>query len=187
MPVEADDFAADDDFFGNDRLVLIIFRLQTDVIFLFVEALDGRIFIANECDYDVAILRVILLGNDEVVAFMDACIDHAVASNDEHEAVVILADEFGRQGIDGLRVFICGDRFACTDGSNERHRDHLLAAPGICHDFDRARRVRILADRALKFQTLQIIVHGGCRAQTDRLSDLADRSGGSRCPRSSDG
>lgn len=27
MPVEADDFAADDDFFGNDRLVLIIFRL----------------------------------------------------------------------------------------------------------------------------------------------------------------
>ena len=94
MAIEADDFAADDDFFGNDRLVLIIFRLQTDVIFLFVEALDGRIFIANECDYDVAILSVILLGNDEVVAFMDACIDHAVAPNNEHEAVVILADEF---------------------------------------------------------------------------------------------
>ena len=113
---------------------------------------------------------------------MDACIDHAVASNDEHKAVVILADEFGRQGIDGLRVFICGDRFACTDGSNERHRDHLLAAPGIGHDFDRARRVRILTDRALKFQTLQIIVHGGCRAQTDRLSDLADSRGEAAVP-----
>ena len=41
----------------DDRVHRIVFRLQTDVIFLFVEALDGRIFIANECDYDVAILR----------------------------------------------------------------------------------------------------------------------------------
>ena len=105
---------------------------------------------------------------------MDARIDHAVAANDQHEAVVILADEFGRQGIDGLRVFIRSDRFACTDGSDERHRDHLLTAPGVSHDFDRARGVRILADGTFEFQTLQIIVYGGRRAQTDRFSNLTD-------------
>ena len=37
---------------------MVIFRLQTDVIFFFVEALYGRIFIADKCDYDVAILRI---------------------------------------------------------------------------------------------------------------------------------
>ena len=61
-----------------------------------------RRFVIDEGDDDFAVFCRVLMANDELVAFEDAGIFHAVPLDDEHEAVVI-ADEISREGYRRLR------------------------------------------------------------------------------------
>ncbi len=65
------------------------------------------------------------MADDELIAFEDAGIFHAVPLDDEHEAVVI-ADEISREGVDVFDALFGKDRSSGTDLADEGQGNDLL-------------------------------------------------------------
>lgn len=73
MTVEADDFAENLAVSRVNRFVFIIFRLESNGIF-FTEIALYRRFVVDEGHDDFTVVRRILMADDELVPFENACI-----------------------------------------------------------------------------------------------------------------
>ena len=135
---------------GINRFVFVIFRLQADRVGFVEVALDRR-FLANEGDDDFAVFCRFLSADDELVAFEDTGVLHAVPLDDEHEAVVI-ADEVGRERVDVFHAFFGKDRGAGPDLPDQGQGDDLLGPPrAFVEEFDGPVLGRVAADIAQIF------------------------------------
>lgn len=76
MAIETDNLAANGNILGNNGLVSIIFRLQPDMVIFLVEALNRSVIIAYQGYNDITVLGMVLFRYDEVIAFLNACLDH---------------------------------------------------------------------------------------------------------------
>ena len=176
MTIEADDFAENLAVTRINRFVFIIFRLESNGV-LFAEISLYRRFVIDEGDDDFAVFCRVLMANDELVAFEDAGIFHAVPLDDEHEAVVI-ADEISREGIDVFDAFFGKEWGPGADLADEGEGDDFLGTPGtFVEEFDGPVLGRVAADIAQIFQTMEVAVDRRRRAQSDFFTDFPYRTG----------
>lgn len=142
---------------GINRFVFVIFRLQADRVGFVEVALDRRFF-ANEGDDDFAVFCRFLAADDELVAFEDAGVLHAVPLDDEHEAVVI-ADEVRREGVDVFDTFFSKDGGTGPDLADQGQGDDFLGPPRtFVEEFDGPVLGWVAADIAQIFQAVEIAV-----------------------------
>src|SRR6185369_13135549 len=98
FPDEPDDDALDFDRrtrLDDDRIHGGVGGLEADMIFLFVEALECGLAAVDEGDNHFTVAGSGLLGDDDVVAGVDAFVDHGVAF-DLQDVGVLAADHEGR-------------------------------------------------------------------------------------------
>nr|DAY80404.1 MAG TPA: hypothetical protein [Caudoviricetes sp.] len=125
-----------------------------------VKTLDSCLVIADECNNDISVSCIILFGYDQIIAFLDTGINHAVSANDKNKAIIIFPNKFRRHREDRFQVFISDDWFTCTNSSDQRHRNHLLMTPGsIIDNFDSSGAGRIPFYNAKFFQAGKISMY----------------------------
>ena len=89
-----------------------------------LERLDGGLAIDHGRD-DFAVLRVLLLPDDDPVAVRDGRVDHRVTGHLQHEQAA-LADQLPGEREDVLDLLVGGDRHTGGDPADERHVRGLL-------------------------------------------------------------
>jgi len=177
IPENADYFAEDADMVVAQRLHGRIFRLQADMIPLHIERLDGRFLILGHGDDDIAVVRRLLLPDNDVIPVVNAGFDHAVADDGKHEDFVVL-HHVEREGEIFFNIFHCGDRHAGSNLADQRHpgdrQANHLDLVFFSEQFDGARLGRIPADKPFLLEPVQMSVHGGAGSEADRFADFAD-------------
>ena len=73
---------------GVHRLERVVLGLEPHAPVLAEEPLHGRVLVTDEGDDDLAVSGVGLLADDDQVAVEDACVDHGVALDRQHEVGV---------------------------------------------------------------------------------------------------
>lgn len=178
MAIETDNLAANGNILGNNGLVSIIFRLQPDMVIFLVEALNRSVIIAYQGYNDITVLGMVLFRYDEVIAFLNACLDHAVPADHQDEAVVVAAHHFSRQREDRFQMLIGHQRFAGADSTYQRHGNHFLVAPGhISYHFDGSGAGRISLDNSQFLQPGQVSVNRRSGTKIDCRADFTDSRG----------
>src|SRR4029077_15877156 len=84
---------------GEDRLHRVVLGLEADAASFAEEPLDGRFFsrvvLAGQRDDDIAVLRVLLAADDDVVAVEDARVDHRLTAYAEDELLTTASERLG--------------------------------------------------------------------------------------------
>lgn len=178
MAVETDDLTENGDVSRDNRLIVIIFRLETDMISLAVVTLYRCFLTTYECNDDITVVRGILLCDDEEISFLDPRIDHGITADGQDETRDV-SNELCRKGEHRFDIFLCDDRRARTNDTDDRCRDDLLTLPGghLLRELDGTRTGRIALDHAELLETAEIAVHSRGRTETDRSADLSDGRG----------
>ena len=74
---------------GVDWFVLLVGGVEANAGILFVEALEGSVFIIDYCDDELAVGCGASASADNVITIVNVIVDHAVASDFEGECVVV--------------------------------------------------------------------------------------------------
>src|SRR5580704_2745024 len=160
----------------EDGFHLGIGRLQTNLArALAIEALQGRIFAADQRHDDVAAIGDLRLLADDVVAIHDVILNHGAAFDLQNEGIAAARKIAKRKGFtlfDGLQ------RPTGGDAAHERKlldlSLHYLILDGLrqLHDFDRAALVVAAADESFLFKRGDVLVHRRQRSKLQALANL---------------
>ena len=170
---EGDQVAQNLYVFGVDGFHGAVFGLQTDSVFLVIDALYGG-FVFNHSNNDIAIFGVVLLSDDNDVAVKNACFDHAFALYAKGKHVALAQEVLGHYKI-VLDVFRGENGLAGGNFANQGHG--FAAGEGSIHEFQSAGLSGIPADEAFFLQSSEMGMHGGRGAQAHRVADFPDRWG----------
>ena len=182
---DADDLAEDRHMLQAKRFHRLVLRLQANVILLFIETLHGRFIVVRHRHDNVAVVRRLLLADDDIIAVVNARVDHAVADDAEHEHRMV-ADKMARQRKVILDILGCRDRHARRDVADERHAGYgdgrgAVVAGRPVGNLDRARLGRVPPDQAFLLQTLKMAMDGRAGGEAYRFADLRERRGDILC------
>ena len=114
-----DDLAEDLGVVAQDRLEVGVAGEQPGVAVALAEDLDRGLVVEHGRD-DLAVLRRLLLTDDDPVAVADRGVDHRLTDDLEHEQLA-LADELAGEREDLVDLLLGGDRDAGGDAADERH------------------------------------------------------------------
>src|SRR5579875_1648940 len=150
-----------------------VLRLQPNVVLLAEEPLD-RGLLPEQGHHDVAVVGRRLRADDEVVAFIDARLDHAVAPDPQDEGPV-LPDEVAGEREDVLHVLLGEQRLARGNAPEDGHVDDTLRGMArlVLEELDRPGLARIPPDEPLLLQRGQVAVHRRAAGEAERRHDLA--------------
>ena len=124
-------------------------------------------------------LGVWLAAHDDEVAVQDARLDHRVAADAQHEALVGPREPL-REGEDLFEVLLGDEAGARRDVADQRHVADALggdgrARRGLVADLERPGLGRVLHEEAPLGQPVDVVVHGGRGREAHGAPDLADR------------
>src|SRR4051812_47424420 len=86
-PENPHDASQHDDVVGVDRRHRRVGGLQPDVALLAVDALDGGLAAIDERGDDLAVLGGLLTAHDDVIAAVDAVVDHRLTAYAQEEVL----------------------------------------------------------------------------------------------------
>jgi hypothetical protein len=156
----------------DDRLQSLVGRLELDAILLGPVVLHGRFF-TDERDDDLPRVRPVLLTHHDVVAVVNAGVDHAVTADTQREQTIRITEQIVRVE-PAVEVFF-GER-RLTRGDATEHR--IPAGANVrCAvlQLDAARALARALHEATLLEHLQVVANPVGRVDLERLTDLADR------------
>lgn len=191
---QPDDNSLNPDALGgidDNRLIVLIGRLQTDLRLLVVDLFDSGLVIIDESDDGLAVSGALGLFDDDDVTFSYLIIAHGVTTHPKGEALgsaEVRGDSDGFASEDGL------DRIAGGDDTEERDLiifiETIAGGTGIAsggigigigglrssrQDLDAAPLVLLATDKPLALECGEVLVNGRRRTEVEFGLNLGDR------------
>lgn len=158
--IQAEYLAQNDAGIDDNRLHLVVLRLQADVSVLLVESLDGG-RIVDECNYNLAVLCSLAAVDEYEVAIVDTNIDHGIAVYLEDKRIPC-GNVLRRYWEIALNVLLCKDGLTGRNLPDNRERCRVGAnhIKSIVADLNSTGLGGIAADIAILLQRLQMRMNG---------------------------